>query len=120
MVCVNDVVAFVKDNMPLYEKFSDEEIEKYLVDHLRYGTLSVMIDDGRPVSLMRINVDGHIADILDLIIAKGYNMRDLTRMMTLELWTKFPYVKYYKRVRGLKYPLQKARIYSIKRLLKVK
>ena len=36
-----------------------------------------MIDDGRPVSIMRISVDGHIADILDLIIAKGYNIARL-------------------------------------------
>lgn len=118
MVCVDDIIDFAQANMPTLADLPKEELAAYIEEHLRYGTISVVIKDYKVVGLLRINVDSSVAEVLDLIILDGENMKLLTRYMALELWQRFPYLKYFSFERFMKYPLRKQRIYSINRLLK--
>jgi hypothetical protein len=75
--------------------------------------------DGKVIAMLRINAEGPIAQVCDLAVSKDHNMRFLTRFMALELWQRFPYLKYFRFARLKKYPFRKDRIYSIKSLVKV-
>lgn len=120
MVRQYDVIDFVRNKFPYYEKYSDAEIDNIILQHIKYGTISILLDKEKVISLLRVNVSGNICDVCDLAVEDGYDFNKLVRQMTIELWGKFPYLKYFKFYRSLKYPLKKAKIYTIKRLLKVK
>lgn len=117
MVCEHDLVSFIKRR--LYD-FTDDEIIKCVAEHIRYGTISIVLDDEKIIGVLRVNIEGNVAIICDLIIEEGYSFNAVVKQMTIDLWKKFPYVKYFKYWRTSKYPLRKPRIYSIKDFVKVK
>lgn len=120
MVRQHDLIEFIRDKFPYYKDYTDGEIESILLQHMHYGTISVLMDNKKVIGLLRINVNGSIADVCDMAVADGYRAVNLIRQMSIELWNRFPYLKYFKFYRILKYPLKKPRIYTIKRLMKVK
>lgn len=119
MVRQHDLIEFIRRKLG-YDTLTDEEVLRYISDHIRYKTISIVSDNGKIVGLLRINIFGTVADVADVAVEDGYNAQDIIRQMSIELWNNFPYVKYFELKRLRKYPLKKPRIYTIKRLLKVK
>ena len=120
MVCVNDVIDLIRRKCPWYDEYSDSDIIDIINDHIAFKTISIRLDNDKVIGVMRVNISFNIADICDLVVEDGYKTIDIIREMTLELWKNFPHVKYFKYYRISKYPLKKGKIYSIKRLMKVK
>lgn len=120
MVCFDDVIDIVRRRCEWYDTYTDEQIDNIIKKHLEFGTISILFDDKKVIAVLRINVNFNIAEICDLVIEEGYDFNKLVRQMTLELWSKFPYLKYFKYHRVSKYPLKKTSIYSIKRLMKLR
>ena len=120
MVCQSDIVEFIKDNIPMYKHFNDASIIRIVEDHMRYGTYDEMRKDGKLVACVRYNIDGPVAEILDLIIAPGYKSLYIMRRFIVNGWTKFPYIRYVSYYRMYKRPQRKLAILSIKKLLRVK
>lgn len=120
VVCQPDVVDFIKDNIPAYRNYTDENIIKTVADHMRYGTYDEIRKDGKLVACVRYNIDGVVAEILDLIIAPGHNSLYIMRRFILNRWAMFPYIRYVSYYRMYKRPQRKQTILSIKQLLKVK
>lgn len=116
----SDVVEFIKNNIPAYKNYADEDIAKIVADHMRYGTYDELRKDGKLVACVRYNIDGIVAEILDLVIAPGYNSLYIMRRFILNRWAKFPYLRYVSYYRMYKRPQRKLTILSIKKLLKVK
>lgn len=120
MVCESDVVNFIKEHIPSYKKYSDEDILNSICDHVRYGTYDEVRMNGKLVAIVRYNIDGPVAEILDLAIAPGHKSLYIMRRFILNGWTKFPYIKYVSYHRMYKRPQRRLAILSIKKLLKVK
>lgn len=120
MVCQPDIVEFIKNNIPAYENYSDEDIMNTVADHMRYGTYDELRKNGKLVACVRYNIDSTVAEILDLVIAPGYNSLYIMRRFILNGWTKFPYIRYVSYHRMYKRPQRRLAILSIKKLLKVK
>lgn len=120
MVCEHDLIDFIRDRFPYYKDYTDGEIHSIILQHINYGTISILKDKEKFIGLLRINISGSIANVEDMAVADGYKALDVIRQMSMELWFRFPYLKYFKFYRILKYPLKKPRIYTIKRLMKVK
>ena len=51
MVCESDVVNFIKEHIPVYRKYSDEDILNSICDHVRYGTYDELRKDGKLVAI---------------------------------------------------------------------
>lgn len=120
LVCKPDIVEFIKDNIPSYRNYSDEDIMKIVEDHMRYGTYDELRKDGKLVACVRYNIDGIVAEILDLIIAPGYNSLYIMRRFILNGWSRFPYIKFLSYHRQYKRPQRKLAILSIRKLLRIK
>ena len=120
VVCKPDIIEFIKNNIPSYRNYSDDNIIKTIEDHIKYGTYDELRKNGKLVACVRYNIDGIIAEILDLVIEPGYNSLYIMRRFILNGWTRFPYIKYVSFYRMYKRPQRKLAILSIKKLLKVK
>lgn len=119
MVRQYDVIDFIRKKFPYLNDYTDGEIDNIVLQHIKYGTISILLDKETIVGLLRINVSGNIVDVCDMAIEDGYDTKSIIRQMTLELWQRFPYTKYFRFYRNIKYPLKRSRIYTIKRLMKV-
>lgn len=120
MICQYDIIKFIKNRLPVYNNYSDDEIQATIDEHKKYGTWDEMRDGEKIIALIRYNIDGPCAEILDIAIEDGYDSSHIMRRFCLRGWERFPYVKYYSYHRIYKYPLRKLVICSIKRLLKLK
>lgn len=116
----SDVVEFIKKNIPAYKNYADEDITKIVADHMRYGTYDEIRKDGKLVACVRYNIDGIVAEILDLVIEPGCNSLYIMRRFIVNGWAKFPYLRYVSYYRMYKRPQRKLAILSIKKLLRVK
>lgn len=120
MVCEHDVISFIKDNIFEYAKLNDSDIANIVLEHIKYGTYDEMRHNGKVIAVVRYNIDGPTAEILDLIIAPGYNSLYIMRRFIVRGWTRFPYLRFVSYYRGYKRPQRRLAILSIKKLLRVK
>ena len=119
MVREHDLIEFIRRHFG-YDDINDKDLLRIVGEHARYGTIEACLDNNKIVGLIRINIHGSIVEVCDFAIKEGYKCRDIIRELTLNLWIKFPHVKYFTFERLRKYPLKKSKIYTIKRLLKIK
>lgn len=120
MVCELDIVEFIKQNVPSFSKYDDYAIISTIEDHMKYGTYDEIRKDGKLIAIVRYNIDGINAEILDLIIAPGHKSLYIMRRFILNGWTRFPYIRFVTYHRMYKRPQRRLAILSIKKLLKVK
>lgn len=120
MVCVDDLIGFIRENFSVYDNFTDTEIYRIIDEHIKFRTISILHDEDRIIGLLRINIYGNTAHILDIAVTDGYKFNFVARQMALELWEKFPYLRYFQFERMYKYPLKKMKLYTIKRFMKLR
>lgn len=119
MVCehdiVGDIIWMIRRNLSYYDNHSDNEISMLIKQHMNHGTIEFVYERNKLVGIVRINANGYIADVLDIIV-EHEDAKEIFRLMAAELWDRFPYLKYFRFSRILKYPCKKSKIYAIKRL----
>lgn len=120
MVRQHDIIEFVRSNIEEYDQFSDDEIRAIINDHINYGTYDEMRDNGKLIAVVRYNIDGPTAEILDLVIEPGYDSRYIMRRFIVRGWARFPYIRFISYHRMYKNPHRKLVILSIKKFLKIK
>jgi hypothetical protein len=101
-------------------KTNKDILHGVLMKHLEYKTLIVANDEKGITGLMRFNVNGECAHILDLIVREDIDSPSFIRLLASRAWHRFPYVRYYRFERELKYPGQKPKAHRITALLKGK
>lgn len=120
MVCEHDVISFIKDNIFEYAKLNDSDIADIVLEHIKYGTYDEMRHNGKIIAVVRYNIDGPTAEILDLIIAPGYNSLYIMRRFIVRGLSRFFYIRYVSYYRQYKNPRKKIVVLSIKKLLKIR
>jgi len=118
----DEIVKFIKGKVNYKDIPNVEEvIRDYVVKHLAYGTLDVLIIDGKIKAVVRYNItpSGKTAEILDLFVDKEVGLKAI-RYFILNNWRRWPDLKYIKFFRLFKYPGRVARVYRIDRLVKEK
>ena len=107
---------FVLEQMPQYSD-KPKEMKYALAGHYQFGTLDFDFDSFGIAYLVRFNVEGEVAEVLDLCIRKDLRGKGLLRMMGLKNWARFPLVKKIRFERGKKYPNRSKREYWISEIV---
>lgn len=116
------VVKYIDDIIDFFEKYSgytEKELESadifsLIVEHLKYGTITILSDEYGVYALSRWNIDGDTAEVLDLIISRNGGA-DLVNEMIQIGARPFPDVKYITFNRQRKYgDTTKTKLYKIK------
>jgi len=117
---VDDIEKIV-DFIINYTTYTDKKlIRLFIKQHLEYNTCDYEIKDEEVIYVIRWNVKGNTAKILDLIINPKHRSKGLFKYILKKNWIKFPYVKFLVWERDRKYPDRKPRIYNILELLRRK
>lgn len=117
---IDKITEFVFKNSkhPLcYEPMIREFIKK----HIDYGTCMVVYNNKMEIiGVVRWNMESNdtIAHILDIILLPHKHNNNLFHWLISEGLKMFPYTKYLRWERQIKYPDRKPRIYLIDKLLK--
>jgi len=100
--------------------FCREALEEAIRKHIEYGTITVLKDENGISGIMRFNIHGDCCHVLDLIIRKDLERRQMIKLIAIHSWAKFPYANFYRFERESKYPGRRPRAYSLAKLLKGK
>lgn len=116
---IDKLVRFTEKNFPIYEGKS-EEIRKIILTHIRYGTFDYLEENGKIIFVLRYNIEGDTAFVLDLAISKKHrrNIRFIKRIIARN-WMRFPNVRYIKFER-FKYPDKERKIYDLLKIMKIR
>jgi hypothetical protein len=117
---IRRIVKFIKDNGgQTYKDFDKDELAGVVDLHLQYGTCMIIRDGKNNIcAVARWNISGTTAEVLDVIVRKDYRNKNFLKMMLGVGITKYPYVRFLKFQRGIKYPGRKHRIYSVNEFLR--
>ena len=110
------VVAFVKEHL----KYDDEKLILNVIEkHREYGTIDCGFNkDGSVRYVVRWNIDGDVAHILDFAVEKKWRSIRMLKYVLLKNLARFPYVKFISFERDVKYPGRKQKMYAIKDIVK--
>lgn len=107
------IVDFIIKKIPYY---NDKEVIKSIVSkHIQYGTFDYEEDYNGIVYCLRYNIDGNIADVLDLCVRDKEALGVIKYIIAKNL-IKWPVLVYFRFVRS-KYK-DRERIYKISDVLK--
>lgn len=112
---INDIVEFVLKNT--HYLVSNEELERVIRLHILYGTCCILHDKEKVIGVVRWNVEGNKAKILDLIIDKDYRNKGIMAQMLKKGLSLFPNLKELGWERAMKRNDRGMRYYSVKKLL---
>lgn len=87
-----------------HNKYKDRKlIKEYLEQHRKYGTLDYGIDEeSNIVAVVRWNINGDIADVLDFSIRKDFRNKGLIKDFIKRAMVRFPEIKYISFKRGVR------------------
>ena len=108
----------VKEFYLAYRPFAKERIDDILKKHMEYRTIVILEDEKGISGLLRFNVYGECAHIIDLIVREDVERNGLIKLLTIYAWRNFPYLRFFRFERAGKYPNRTPRAYLISNLLK--
>lgn len=111
-----DSLDFILENTDYIDR---ERIREVINKHIEYGTYLEFRNNNKVVAIVRWNVNGCIAEVIDLIIRRGNKGYKIIKAFLVQSLLKFPYLKYIRFERH-KYPDRKKKIYKINQILQVK
>lgn len=111
-----DSLDFILENTDYIDK---EQIREIINKHIEYGTYLEFRKENKVVAVVRWNVNGSIAEVIDLIIRRGNKGYKIIKAFLVKSLLRFPYLKYIRFERH-KYPSRSKRIYKINQILQVK
>lgn len=99
---INEVADFVLTyGKNLYSPMQRPDIERFIEEHMDYGTLLITRDRGRIIGVCRWNFENpRLANILDLIIHPEYRNRRVMKSMLIQGNLAFPClrsIKFYRK-----------------------
>ena len=114
-----EIFDFVR---PYYKYVDDDTIRDVITKHWLYGTIDVIHKNDEIVAVVRWNVspDRLTFDVLDIVIQRGECGFRVMKHLIARNWHRFPSVQFIRFSREHKYAGREPRVYSIKRLLKVR
>lgn len=116
-----DVVTEIADFYLAHKNyFGRENLEEAIRDHIRFNTITVLKDEKGISGIMRFNMHGDCCHVLDLIVRKDLERRNMIRLIAIHSWAKFPYANYYRFERKRKYPYRNPVAHRLTQLLKEK
>ena len=97
----DELIKFIKS----YIYYLDETRIDIIKKHIEYGTFDCEKDEKGFRYAVRWNISqsGTICDVLDMCVREDLRRRDLLRYVIAKNWTKFPYMKFLRFSRALKY-----------------
>ena len=95
-----------------------EELNEVIEKHFQYGTIFALQDMLGVVAMVRWNIDGDIAHVLDFVVRKDSRRKNLIKKMLLKGLIRHHGIKHLSWERIKKYPYRKQRVYSVGRILK--
>jgi N-acetylglutamate synthase-like GNAT family acetyltransferase len=113
---LDKIADFIQKYNPTY-KDRDSLIE-YLKQHFEYKTAFVMYDNDKIVAVCRWNINGEVADILDLYIHEDYRRHRIIQQMLFKGHWMFPQAKFIRFERQVKYPDREHSVIPIDKILK--
>ena len=97
-----------------------KKLRKILVRHYAYGTLD-WVEQGEDIlGVVRYNIDGETAYIIDLVIKDGQRGLKMMKFFIARGWSRFPGLKYLEFDRGFKYKGREMKKYKMKDFFKRK
>jgi hypothetical protein len=114
---LDKVIDFIQKYAPQYQ--DREKIREYTLEHFNYKTTFVGLDDNKEVTFVcRWNIDGDVADILDLYIREDYrNKKLIQQLLQRGIWI-FPMVRFIRFERNKKYPNREKSLIPVEKILK--
>ncbi len=113
-----DTISDLEQFYLTYRPMTDKEIlRRALENHAKYHTLTVLQDDKGISGMLRFNVIGECASILDLIVRQDMQRKGMIKLLTINSWHKFPFLRFFRFERD-KYKCRKQKFYSISKLLR--
>lgn len=89
-----------------------------IAKHAEYNTITVLHDKNGISGLVRFDVIGDCAHITDLVIREGLENEGLIKLLAIESWHKFPFLRFFRFERARKYPERKPRAYRLSKLMR--
>ena len=115
MINTNDTVDF----MMTHKLFNSRpQLMAAINKHIEFDTVTTLEDDLGLIAAMRFNIDTECLHVLDLVIRPDVARNNVIKWITAKTWHRFPFLKFFKFNRALKYPNRPQRAYNIARLLK--
>ena len=116
-----DAVTEIADFYLKYKTyFCREALEEAIRKHIEYGTITVLKDENGISGIMRFNMHGDCCHVLDLIIRKDLERRQMIKLIAIHSWAKFPHANFYRFERKRKYPFRDPVAHRLTQLLKEK
>jgi hypothetical protein len=116
-----EVISEIEQFYLNYRPLSDSEIlNDAILKHISYGTITVLHDSIGISGLVRFNVNGECAHVLDLIVRKDMERKGMIKQLIIHSWHKFPYLRFFRLERALKYPKRPPKAYSLSKFMKGK
>lgn len=94
----------ILDFIQWYLKYQDRNlIKEYIDKNKEYGTFDYAVDtDDKVVAIVRWNMDGNIAEVLDFAVREEYRNQGIGRDFVLRALERFPQIKYLRFKRGIR------------------
>lgn len=89
-----EIARFIIEFGNNFYEFKD--LEHQINKHIEYDTIIVLRNskDMSIKAVARFNIDGSVADILDVVISSSEKNKKVIQLLTSILWTKYPVLKY--------------------------
>jgi len=117
----HEIISFIKEHGPLYENINEEEWEKIIELHQKYGTFMVLYDSSlnkNIIAIARWNLlTESMAHVLDVVIHSKFRKLTILKNLVALAVNGDPNIKEIIFSRE-KYPEKKGIKYSVKRFLK--
>lgn len=114
-----DTLTEVEQFYLTYRPLIDHELlRKAIEKHIEYGTITVLQDRKGISALLRFDIVGECLHVLDLIVRQDLERQGMIKLITLETWHKFPYLRFFRFERAKKYHNRPPRAYKISKLIK--
>lgn len=116
---LNKIIEFIRRESPeIYKLFSPSSLRNRIKQHMDYNTIVCIWDKSDLVSVCVFNINKEICDVHHAIVGKKYRNKSLLRRMVYEGYLRYPFVKFIKFDRELKYTNRKEILIPIEKFLR--
>ena len=116
-----DTISDLEHFYLTYRPMADKEALRHALEaHAKHRTITVFFDETGISGLVRFNVIGECAEVLDLIVRQDMERKGMIKQLIITSWHKFPYLRFFRFERARKYPNRPHRAYSLYKFMKGK
>lgn len=113
------IIKFIKDESPeIYKLFKPTELRDRISKHMDFNTIVCLWNKEELAGACIFNIDEEECDVHHAIVAKKYRYGDVLKQMVAQGHVRYPFVKFLKFDRELKYPKRSSVLIPIEKFLK--